>query len=185
MLRIFAVAVLVGISLAAGPIYSSFDPGMSYSANGATLGFGAALGNGGISDAFEFSPSVSGSVLSITTVITYVYQPPSPTGPNNLTFWLFSNGADGPGTLLETYSYSGPSGSTIESTITLNSVLNPFLSAGTEYWFAAGPVDPVNSGYGWQENDAEQYPALYTNYSQELGSGGFWRPSAVGVATSL
>lgn len=149
---------------------------MSYSIDtGAILGDGTASQNGGYSDAFEFTPVESGFVGTIALAVSYVYQSPE-TGPNDLAIYLMSNGVDGPGAVLGSFDYSGPSGASVESIITVNAASGILLSAGTEYWLGAGPADLLTSLYGWQNNDWEQYTPVYTEYSQKIDNGS-WGPA--------
>jgi hypothetical protein len=93
-----------------------------------------------------------------------------------------SDGVAGPGTVIEAYNYIGPSGSTVQSIITIDSSLHPFLSAGTRYWLGAGPVDLLNTWYGWQNNDWKHYPPINGDYSQKIGNAG-WGSSISGALT--
>lgn len=62
----------------------------------------------------------------------------------SVTGGLYTNFSGEPGTLLETWTF------TTSSQTTLDSVLNPMITSGTEYWFVfANP----NGTIGWVAND--------------------------------
>src|ERR1700733_3277250 len=166
--KLMIAAILCATHLGAGVIFSTFGPDTSYdTVNGYTLGLGNLFGNSGYSDAFEFTPTESGSLEDILMAIQYIYQPGIATGSNQLDVWLMSDSSGSPGSILESFQYNGTSGNTEESIITLQSSSNPFLTAGTEYWLAAGPADLLNSWFSWQDNDE----GLMGTYSQRVGSG--------------
>jgi hypothetical protein len=167
-LGILIATILGAAHLNAGTIYNTFGSGDSYeTGSGSTLGLGNLFGNGGYSDAFEFTPTTSGSVDDILTAIQYIYEPGLATGPNELDVWLMSDDSGSPGSIIESFEYTGTSGSSNESVITLQSTTHPYLSAGTEYWLAAAPVDLLNSWFVWQNNDQ----GITGSYAQRVGSG--------------
>jgi hypothetical protein len=163
----------------AGTLYTTFGSADSYNTgSGATLGLGTFSGNGGYSDAFDFVPVADGSVYTIRMAVQYLYQPPESIGPNQLNVWLMSDNSGAPGAILEPFLFSGPSGTTYQSIITLESISHPYLAAGARYWLGAGPVDLLNSWYGWQNNDQ----SIFGSYSQRIGNGS-WGPAIPGALT--
>jgi len=167
------IGMILGVVTAqAGTIVSTFGPGNSYNTGtGLSLGQGAFSGNGGYSDAFEFVPVAAGFVDKVRLAITYIYQPPTSTGSNQLNVWLMADNSGSPGAILESYLFTGPSGSTSQTIATFNSVTHPFLAAGTHFRLGAGPVDLLNSWYSWNNNDQ----SIFGFYAQKIGTGS-WGP---------
>jgi len=64
---------------------------------------------------------------------------------------LYTDSNDQPGSLLESWSITVPG---FPGTLTtIPSVLNPVLSAGTQYWFVVTVTDAQKNKLAWYEND--------------------------------
>jgi hypothetical protein len=138
--------VLVGLALSAQAfagtvLFSDIGPGYP---SDATIGYGPGVAFSGIT----FTATASGSLAQIVSEF-------SSNTPFNLTADLYTNSGDAPGTLLESYSITVGFSDTV--TTTINSVVDPTLTAGTQYWFVL--VDP--NSMDWAGND-------------ESVLGGFW-----------
>ena len=92
------------------------------------------LGSYSTSGTFEgttFMPTSSG-ILS-TLMIQGVYA--NPTGAGSWPMGLYTDASGEPGTLIESWSVPVPDGSGAGAIITISSVVQPSISAGTPYWF--------------------------------------------------
>jgi hypothetical protein len=78
-----------------------------------------------------FTPTASG-ILG-TVMVQGVFAKPGPAG-----LWpmgLYTDASGEPGTLLESWNVAVPDISSPDAIIAISSVLQPYLSAGTPYWF--------------------------------------------------
>ena len=80
------------------------------------------------------------------TIITPIFSLNPP-----VNFGLYTNSAGQPGTLLKDRSVTVPGFPA--QFLTLTSVLNPSLSAGTEYWFVVSLTRGQKNDLAWCEND--------------------------------
>lgn len=158
-LAICALVVLgsLGISTKAGAssiLFSNFGPGGTYQLNtGWTVGMPPSNPNWQVAASF---------VPSVTAMLEAVIVPFADFGPvfgfpaSQLSLSVTGSNALGlPGTsVLESFLYQGPFGSPAGAIpITLSSVLNPLLTAGTQYWIVAtNPVGPSGGVLGWSVN---------------------------------
>jgi hypothetical protein len=161
-------------SASATVIYSDFGAGGTFNdINGWTV-FGTNTDGGPQAVAGDFTPTANFTLTSIT--LGFGYQ----SGTNLFDFALTTDASGIPssGTPLETWSASNAGAFFSNNTITLDSVLNPTLTAGVTYWITAFPgaadTDGAwnfagtgatgfdfseNSGESWTKN-AEASPAF-------------------------
>ena len=140
---VFITLLLSGIITAtvmASPIYSTFGPGDTYDIS---LGYSV----GGLQDSITAAPftPASGAILgSIELAVWYSY------GTNQLTIDLTSDSSGLPGSIIESFAFSGiatyPGEILFQKSTTM-----PYLSAGTPYWLVAS-TDSGN-GFAWFLNN--------------------------------
>jgi hypothetical protein len=154
--------LLIGVPAFAGTVvFSDFGPGDTY-------GGGAWVVNNSQSVAAPFTPTSGGLLSQIRVVLGYQSNVTS-----GLTVDLTASGTSPNSTILEEWSlptssivFGGP-------IITLQSIANPALSAGSEYWLTVAPSGPLFSGaqYTWAIN------TLSVQNFDTSHSGGVWTPA--------
>jgi len=158
-----ALILLAAVAPAAraGTIYDNFGSGDSYVPASWAISGPSSPTFSEIDTAAPFTPGTTAQVGSIELPLIYVQ------GTNSLVVKLLgdSSGLPDEGTVLESWTLSGISDS---STIyTLTSLVNPTVTAGTQYWVAAfaGASDSL---HGWNYNNTG-----VTGFAtdQHLGSG--------------
>ena len=124
-------------------IYSDFGPGFSYSTATVWGVEGASVSGGYRGQAQFFTPSFN-CTLSYFELATY-----HSSGSRLSNFFLAQdNGAGAPGAILESFTnVTTPTG-----LLTLNSVLDPVLTAGTQYWLCMEPGADTSLN-GWYFNN--------------------------------
>ena len=134
----FSVLVILGLATAtpcsADTIYNNLGTDNSYIINREYDTNFSFLGT-------TFVTTGSGA---LDTVLTSVFSFDSP-----ITFGLYTNGNNAPDTLLESWSVPVPG--LPGQLFTLNSVLNPVLTADTQYWFVITQTRPEQ--VAWYENN--------------------------------
>lgn len=150
--------------LHAAIIYSDFGPGQTYDTS-----LAADVGTDPnnpiavqVSTAASFTPAFD-SILTGVDFAAYLAS-----GPDQLTVYLTSGAL--PGAPIESFSVSVPSYP--GSVLTLTSVLQPELFAGTTYWIVLEANDPVNSLIGWYGNSIGATPG----FLQRFGAGSWFLP---------
>ena len=147
-------------------IYSDFGAGLTYGTSVVWGVEGASLSSGYRGQAQYFTPSFD-CYLSYAELATY-HQSGSPL--SNF-FIAADNGSGAPGTILESFAnVTTPTG-----LLTLTSLQNPLLTAGTTYWLGMEP-GANNTLNGWFENNQNVEPAFAFERSQG-GWTGFGPPS--------
>jgi hypothetical protein len=126
----------------ASTIYNNLGPGNSFSG-------GTDVSNTNFY-ATTFTTTGAGNLL---TVLTSFFSNSSPT-----TMAFYTDAAGEPGALLESWSTAIPNSAGLT---TLTSVVNPFVSAGANYWFVITNPTPGSFSSFWNTND-------------QGVSGGFW-----------
>jgi hypothetical protein len=123
-------------------LFNNFGPDNAYNrGTGWTLG----LASPPYIQGEAFTPGVSAPLTSIEAAINLV------SGPNELTLKLMTDDAGKPGSVIEEWSLSGAMGAFGDSfpTVTVTSVLNPLLSAGTQYWVIAFVSSDTGAAWNW------------------------------------
>ena len=126
------LTAVVSTSVEAVPVYDTFAPGNSYyTGSGWTVGSYAGYFTG---DAFSVSQD---STLNFIELAAWLVS-----GTNDLAVTLRADSGGLPGTVLETFSFTGqlaPANQTPSSAniLTGTSLLNTLLTAGTQYWLIA------------------------------------------------
>jgi hypothetical protein len=138
--RLSSVLIL-GLCLAfgasAGTIYSDVTAG--FPADGATVTSFSTYGG------MEFTATGSGNLATISVAMNDFINDL----PDTLGLYISSGGE--PGTLLETWSTNFPMNGVSYPLVTLTSAVNPFLLAGTQYWFVVTPA--AGQSVDWLESD--------------------------------
>lgn len=173
VLRATLALALIGVAGRADIIYTNFDAANS---NTASPAIPIAAGSGGRTVAQSFTPTQDYILGSVTLALSV---PATETGATFTVAIMNDSGSGSPGTVIEQFTVTSPPASqTPVIPIVLNSVLNPTLSAYTQYWLAVAPADP-NLGY-WQTNTtgdlAGSSPAVLTLVSS-AGLVGPWDTS--------
>jgi hypothetical protein len=154
--RLSALAIVGAVSLTAAPagavvIATTFGPGDSYDAS-----IGYPIGSETLQEiAVGFVPGFDSALDSIRLATKHL------AGANNYTVYLASDSGGSPGGALETFSslaFTSP-----DSILTLNSLLNPTLSAGSTYWIVVSAPD-LSGSYGeWNWNDQGFFGLAFQN----------------------
>ena len=180
---LWLAAMLATLVLAPGAsrgqtLFSTFGPAETFQASvpGASVGAGV-LGGFPVSDqgilvAVAFTPSVSANLSRVGLGMQYVYVTDKATGPANLNVAIAADEGGSPGAAIETMQVTGALGSIPNAVgiVTANSVLQPFLMAGTRYWVVVAPPDLRNTAFDWLFNPVN-IRAISTS---TLGETGFW-----------
>lgn len=144
------ILVLSGVPARAVVIYDNFGLGDTYDQNaGATLSTGLPLGvdwDQGSAFALE-SVGMDYYLDTIDVAVGLV------TGSNELDLWLMTDSAGEPGSIIESFHFSDEMGSfgDLNPPLTANSLLNPLLEVGEQYWLIASVPGP-NTWAAWNYN---------------------------------
>lgn len=141
-------------------LFSTFGPAETFQASvpGASVGTGVLGGfpvsDGGITVAVAFTPSVSANLSWIDLAMQYVYVADKATGPASLDVVVASDWGGFPGGTIETIQVTNALGSIPNAVgvVSANSVSQPFLLAGTQYWVVVAPPDLRNTSFFWLFN---------------------------------
>lgn len=147
-------------------VFDSFGPGNTYLTSVVWGVSGAATSGGYRGQAEWFTPTVSGTLSSVT-LATHRQS-----GSGLSDFFIAQDNGSGPGTILESFlsTANNPNG-----LLTLNSVSQPMLQAGVKYWLCDEPTDSTTSN-GWFENSQNYTPGFAFERS-EWGWSTFGPPS--------
>ncbi|MCW5964865.1 MAG: PEP-CTERM sorting domain-containing protein [Bryobacterales bacterium] len=154
-----AITLIAGVpGLASTLVYSSFEPEDTFS-GGWSIGRASITFSQDI--AVSFTPGFDGSLHSIQVPIWHA------TGPNEYEIRVAEDSGGIPGATLELFAKSFPASSTM---VTLNSVENPMLSAGSTYWIwmTAVNLEETRGSWGYVGNKQHEF-------SYWLSSNGDWR----------
>ena len=127
-------------------VYNSFGPGNSYDTSTSWVVQGASVSGGYHGQAQAFTPTVSGDLSSIELATQNF-------GGSDLSNFFIAqdNGSGVPGTILESFNNTAnPNGLLI-----INSIVDPFLQAGTQYWLCDEPAT-ATSDNAWYFNNQNQ-----------------------------
>ena len=134
------------LSAAPGTIFSNFGPGGTFGSSlqrydcDMTCGFMSA----------PFTASASGQLTSI--------QLPIDSNNSPITIALYTSSGGAPGTLLESWTTAVPA---TETLVTVTSVLNPTLSAGSQYWIVFTVPATTGEDIQWFQNLIGQTGGLF------------------------
>lgn len=152
--RVFGWAVVTGLTsvisvvpaLAFNPIvvFNSFGPGNTYN-TAIVWGVTGASTSGGYRGQAEFFVPTASGVLSSITLPTYRQS-----GSGHSNFFVAQDNGSAPGTILESFlsTVNNPNG-----LLTLNSAVQPSLTAGVKYWLCDEPADATTVN-GWFEGQS-------------------------------
>jgi len=142
-LLLWLAALAVPIPGFAGPVtlFSDLGPGFP---GDTPSGFGPI----GSFAAITFTTTGAGFLTQISTAMTDVPDGSRTTG-------LYTNSGNAPGSLIENFTLPVTGNFMV---LTVNSVLNPFLSANTQYWFVVS--NPAN--ISWYANDENVLGGLWS-----------------------
>lgn len=147
MLVVAATTTWGGRAAQAVVIFNDFGPGDTYNTSiGYTISVGQPV-NIDFDQGNTFTPL--GGTFRLDTVAVAVGLV---IGSNALDVWLMTDAGGIPGTVIESFSFSGmgPFGN-LNPPLLANSVLHPVLAAGTPYWLIASMPGP-DSWAAWSFN---------------------------------
>jgi hypothetical protein len=136
---ITATILLFNSYSTADVIFNNFGPGDTYQTDwGWTLSLGSPIG-ADFDQGDPFKPSGIDFYLdNIELAVGLVL------GPNELDVWLMSDNSNKPGTIIESFHFSGAMGTFGEFNppLSMNSVFHPLLEENTQYWLIASTTGP-------------------------------------------
>jgi len=140
-------------------------------------------GGGGVVVAEAFTSPVNAPLDQISVVVEYEDFPQfGVTGTSPMLLTLFSDNNDSPGAPMESWNVPLDPSDTILTIITVDSITNPLLVAGSQYWISVVPTDPVHTGIGWGlTTPGTELPMAENNTG--LNSG--WGPSQLNLANEF
>jgi hypothetical protein len=152
-----ALIVLLGVnSLQAGVVFSTLGPGDSYDTSvGWTIGFSGSEYDQG--NQFSISTGTPQRLDSIELAISLVQ------GTNSVDVWLMADNAGEPGAIIEAFNFTnmGTFGSD-NPLLVGNSVLNPILNPGEDYWLIASAPSEDDTWAAWNKSQPEVTGLLAT-----------------------
>ncbi len=165
-------------------VYNSFGPGNTYVTYADWGVFGASSPGGFVGHAESFVPSVSGN---LETLQVAVGQLSGGTGLVNFSVAADSGGT--PGATLESFmNVLAPPSSSSSFLVTMNSITQPLLQAGSTYWLCAEPAEATtaigwfvnNQGYA-NEYSQESPPGVWTSAPVIIGANGVFDVAVIPV----
>jgi hypothetical protein len=157
------------VAASATDIFNDFGPGNTYNI-GASYTISTAASEAGVTyaTAADFTPSGNYALSSLVLAIANI------SGADSLDISINSDAAGHPGAVLESWTSAsdGTFGSQ-NAPIVLNSILNPVLFSGTQYWIVVFPGG-ADTWAGWNENNIYVSDPLV---SQSEDGGSSWPPS--------
>ncbi len=177
--RVFAAAAFTlataGVSHADTVVFSNFGPGFSYDGvEGNPIGNAFTFDGSVYAEGDTFKPTTTTTLKSIDIALSCVA-----TGlcPDSFTVELTANSADAPGAVIESFTVSGTSlaaQGSVNPPVLLSSVLNPTLTAGTQYWVAV--LSDSNDSISWGLNTTGDTSDQAQSYD---GGASYFSPSGV------
>ncbi len=147
--------VILAMELNAAPIFNTFGPADTYN-----LGVGWIIGDSSFlydqGDRFSFTGPNSYYLDSVELAVGLEQ------GTNALDVWLMNDDGGKPGSIIESFNFTGAMGGFGANNPLLvgDSVLNPLLTPNTPYWLIASvPDDGTMAGWNWS-NDISGLHAL-------------------------
>ncbi len=155
MRGVIRTAVCLGLlAVAAGRAradvaFNDFGPGDSFNTNsGCTVSTNSSETHQQITSAMQFTSAASGSLTSIELAMSII------SGANSFTVTLNTDSGGLPGAILESFTLTDvPTLGTSFPPEVLTSVVQPTLTAGTNYWINISPSDLNSDTWGaWNFN---------------------------------
>src|SRR3984957_14077837 len=143
-------------------------------------------GGGGVVVANAFTVPTSAALYQISVAVEYEDFPSfGVTGTAPMLLTLLTDNGDSPGTPIESWTVPLSPFDTNLTILTVNSVNNPFLLAGQQYWVSEVPTDPVGTGIGWGLASAG-YPGIELPIAESLtGVNSGWLPTGMNLANEF
>jgi hypothetical protein len=158
MKRLILCSLLV-VLLAAGqikalPIYNNFGSGDSYGVGSWTIGLPVPGSYFDTGVPFAITVGIPHTLDSIELAASWY------SGTNEIDVWLMSDDAGKPGTIIEAFNFQNLfSGGSI---LVGNSLLNPILTPGINYWLvASAPYNDTFAGWNVATNPSVWGPIAY------------------------
>jgi len=133
------VVLLAAGQLQAAIIFNNFGSGDSYAVSAWTIGFPGTELDTGVP--FAITVGVPHTLDSIELAASWY------SGTNEIDVWLMNDDAGKPGTIIEAFNFQNLSSG--GSILVGNSVLNPILTPGTDYWLVASAPNENDTFAGW------------------------------------
>jgi hypothetical protein len=141
---------------------------------------------GGVVVADAFTAPDSAALYQISVVVEYEDFPLfGVTGTSPMLLTLFTDSGDSPGTPIESWTVPLSPSDTTLTIVTVDSVTNPWLLAGQQYWLSEVPTNPVSTGIGWGLASAG-YPGIQLPIAESItGTNSGWMPTAMNLANEF
>lgn len=146
---------------------------------GAAPVFGIA---GGVVIADAFTAPVTAALYQINVVVQYQDFPSAGvTGTSPMLLTLLTDSGNSPGTPIESWTVPLSPSDTSLIIVTVNSVTDPLLLAGDQYWVSEVPADPVHTGIGWGLASGIELPIA----GSETGMNSGWMATDLNIANEF
>ena len=154
---LLAVVALAPVESRCQAIFNTFGPAETFNAALPGLSVGAGVlgaftaAEGGITMAIPFTPSQAAHLSRLDLGMQYRYDPVKASGPANLDVTIASDQHGLPGAAIETIHLTGALGGIASAVgiVSANSVAQPFLQTGVQYWIVLAPPDLRNTTFQW------------------------------------
>jgi hypothetical protein len=147
--------------------YNSFGPGNSYVTYADWGVYGASNPGGFIGHAEQFVPTLSGNLYTVQAAVGQLSG-----GTGLVNFYVAADNGGTPGATLDSFlNVLAPA--PVSGLVTMNSITQPLLQAGTTYWLYVEPAQ-TTTAVGWYVNDQ----GYANNYAQE-GPPGVWSSAPI------
>jgi hypothetical protein len=146
MKQLLLIGTVLLSLLFAGPVYAviifdNFGPGDTYNSGvGATLATADSLVGSDLDQGLGFTVPGPGYILDNIELAVGLVE-----GPNELDVWLMDDVSGEPGSIIESFHLSNAMGAfgDLNPPLLLDSVLNPPLFSGFQYWVIASATGPA------------------------------------------
>jgi len=144
--------------------------------------FGA--GTAGTVLADGFTVPIGATLDQISVVVGYDYLP-GITGTSPMLLTLLADSGDSPGKPIESWTVPlDPTDSSL-AIVTVDSISQPLLLAGEQYWLSVVPTDPIGTGIGWGLA-SPGYPGIQLPIAfSSAGVNGGWQPTESNLANEF
>jgi X-X-X-Leu-X-X-Gly heptad repeat protein len=165
-------------------VYNSFGPGNSFVSYADWGVYGASGPGGYVGHAEQFVPTLTGNLATLQAGVGQLSG-----GTGLLNFCVATDSGGTPGGVLERFmNVVAPAPSSSPFFVTMNSITQPLLQAGTTYWLCAQPAQ-ITTAVGWFVNNQgyannyaqESPPGVWTSGPVLIGSNGVFDVSVVPV----
>jgi hypothetical protein len=146
----------------ASVIFNNFGAGLSYDTTGGNP-IGNAFDGNNYAEGDTFSPAISARLSSLSLALSCAVGCPA---SENFTVALTTDGGDQPGSVLESFLFSGMVLNALgnkNTPVVATSVLKPLLTAGTRYWISASSSLSYSLTWNWNSTGDSADQAISTD----------------------